>query len=400
MKKHYRITALVIAMAIVLLCGIRFYMHSASRIIYRENAAHLQESYVQVSKALTLFIQRNWNVLSDWSRELGRLETEQEMKEMWENLKEGKSDWQYSDFFMFNEENQFITAAGRKGTADSITGAFDEMFQKNRRVISSYTASSGIKKIVLAAPLPKVFISDDVSYTGLAISYDASVVENLMASNLYEGQSDCYVVRPDGEILLSLTAKTEIPQDVNNLISFYTDADIVWKDRNLVYIQGCIEQQREGNTLYTYRGRTYYMVSEPVGIEDWTLLGIVCSDAIDYGDRNLQKVTLGILGTSAAIIMLLVVLALVSENRAKLLNEEKERLLLEKEKERATQFLEGISRIVDRYAVADLENDRYEYHELILDEPLYPETGAYWSLVDYISRRYIGPIQRTQKFAA
>lgn len=53
---------------------------------------------------------------------------------------------------------------------------------------------------------------------------------------------------------------------------------------------------------------------------------------------------------------------------------------MEKEKERATQFLEGISRIVDRYAVADLENDRYEYHELILDEPLYPETGAYWSL--------------------
>lgn len=129
------------------------------------------------------------------------------------------------------------------------------------------------------------------------------------------------------------------------------------------------------------------MVSEPVGIEDWTLLGIVRSDAVDYGDRNLQKVTLGILGVSAALIMLLVVLALVSENRAKLLNEEKERLLLEKEKERATQFLEGISRIVDRYAVADLENDRYEYYELILDEPLYPETGAYWSLVDYISRR-------------
>ena len=69
-----------------------------------------------------------------------------------------------------------------------------------------------------------------------------------MASNLYEGQSDCYVVRSDGEILLSLTSKTEIPQDVNNLISFYTDADIVWKDRNPVYVQECIEQQREGNT--------------------------------------------------------------------------------------------------------------------------------------------------------
>lgn len=233
MKKHYRITALVIAMAIVLLCGIRFYMHSASRIIYRKMPLICGKLCTGV-KSPDSFIQRNWNVLSDWSRELGRLETEQEMKEMWENLKDGKSDWQYSDFFMFNEENQFITATGRKGTADSITGAFDEMFQKNRRVISSYTASSGIKKIVLAAPLPKVFISDDVSYTGLAISYDASVVENLMASNLYEGQSDCYVVRSDGEILLSLTSKTEIPQDVNNLISFYTDAGY------------CLERQESG----------------------------------------------------------------------------------------------------------------------------------------------------------
>lgn len=79
MKLQYRITALAIAMAVVLLCGIEFYAHSVNQMIYRENASHLQESYVQISKTLTLFIQRNWNVLSEWSREVAAVETEQEM---------------------------------------------------------------------------------------------------------------------------------------------------------------------------------------------------------------------------------------------------------------------------------------------------------------------------------
>ncbi len=58
MKLRYRITALVIAMAVVLLYGIEFYAHRVNQMIYRENASHLQESYVQISKTLTLFIQR------------------------------------------------------------------------------------------------------------------------------------------------------------------------------------------------------------------------------------------------------------------------------------------------------------------------------------------------------
>lgn len=97
MKLRYRITALVIAMAVVLLCGIEFYAHSVNQMIYRENASHLQESYVQISKTLTLFIQRNWNVLSEWSREVAAVETEQEMDTVWQNLTDGKKDWLYSD---------------------------------------------------------------------------------------------------------------------------------------------------------------------------------------------------------------------------------------------------------------------------------------------------------------
>lgn len=389
MKLRYRITALVIAMAVVLLYGIEFYAHSVNQMIYRENASHLQESYVQISKTLTLFIQRNWNVLSEWSREVAAVETEQEMDAVWQNLTDGKRDWLYSDFYIFNKENQFLTAAGRSGTADSITGIFEKMFQENQFVIASYTASSGVKKIVFAVPLSDAVTLNGISYTGLAISYDASVAENLMASNLYNGQSDCYVVSPTGEILLSMAPKTELPEDINNLIDFSADEDVVWKVEDLRYIQECIKQQREGNAMYAYNGKTYYTVSEPVGIEDWTLIGIVCSDAVDSGMRNMQKLTLIILGATAVFIILLVMIVLVSENRIKLRQEEKERLGLKEEKEEAMRFVNSLARLVDRYIVVDLEKNRYEYHELVSDTLLYPETGVYQDLIDRFSKRYV-----------
>lgn len=236
---------------------------------------------------------------------------------------------------------------------------------------------------------PDAVTLNEVSYTGLAISYDASVAENLMASNLYDGQSDCYVVSSTGEILLSMTPKTELPGDINNLIDFSADEDVVWKVENLRYIQECIKQQREGNVMYTYNGKTYYMVSEPVGIEDWTLIGIVCSDAVDSGMRNMQKLTLIILGATAVFIILLVMIVLVSENRIKLRQEEKERLGLKEEKEEAMRFVDSLARLVDRYAVVDLEKNRYEYHELVSDTLLYPKTGVYQDLIDRFSKRYV-----------
>ena len=53
------------------------------------------------------------------------------------------------------------------------------------------------------------------------------------------------------------------------------------------------------------------------------------------------------------------------------------------------RFVDSLARLVDRYAVVDLEKNRYEYHELVSDTLLYPETGAYQDLIDRFSKRYV-----------
>ena len=48
----------------------------------------------------------------------------------------------------------------------------------------------------------------------------------------------------------------------------------------------------------------------------------------------------------------------------------------------------GMSRVVERFAVCDLDRDRYQYHER-RGEPLYQPEGSYQQMLEQISRKYV-----------
>lgn len=66
MKKRSRIALLTALLAIVFAAGIGVYSNYIGMQIYQESSNHLLESYAQISKTFTLFVQRNWTVLSQW----------------------------------------------------------------------------------------------------------------------------------------------------------------------------------------------------------------------------------------------------------------------------------------------------------------------------------------------
>lgn len=66
MKKRSSIALLTALLAIVFAAGISVYSNYIGMQIYQESSNHLLESYAQISKTFTLFVQRNWVVLSQW----------------------------------------------------------------------------------------------------------------------------------------------------------------------------------------------------------------------------------------------------------------------------------------------------------------------------------------------
>jgi len=153
---------LTIVLADFLLTGLWFYSGYAGRMIYEENSTHLEELYEQINKTFHMFVQRNWNVLYDWDDDLRYVDSEEDLEIMWKSLKRGKESWQYSDFYMFNEECSFITADGRQGQASSIEGTFQKLYLNEEPIISAYTATNGVRKMVFAIPMEKCFLWEGV----------------------------------------------------------------------------------------------------------------------------------------------------------------------------------------------------------------------------------------------
>lgn len=388
MLQTKKLLALAVALAALISVATIAYENYIQDEIYQESADHLLETYGQVAKTFMVFAQQNWNVLSDWDSDLQSIADEKDVAALWqEELAERKHAWQYSDFYMFNEDCQFLTAAGRQGTEDNIRSAFLELYEKKEPCVSAYIASSGLRKIVFAIPLSEAFTLDGVTYTGVAVSYDNDVVEQLLGEVIFDGESDCYITRVDGSILLSLEPETEFFAGMEDLFGFL-EAETMMPQEAQSRLQQDIAETKSGSAMCAYRGSKYYLVYEPVGIKDWSIVGVVNSAVVDSGMEKVKRVTILVLAILFSMLLVTTITILIINMKARLDRERQARQQVEDKKKLAEQLFQGMTRIVDRFAVGDLSKDRYEYHENQFDGPIYPETGRYQDLLDRITKHY------------
>ena len=387
MSKICKFLTLIILIVVVLLFGIYQYRTFIQTEIYQENSEHLLATYEQVNRTFTLFTQRNWNVLSDWDEYLQCISDAENTETVWHDFADRKNNWQYSDFYMFNEHCDFLTANNRKGTADSIRNCFQEMYSFECPTISDYTASSGKHKVVFAIPLSHPFCLNNIAYTGVAVSYDVTTVEDMISNNVYGDKSSCYLVNAKGHVILSLESQSEFLSEHENLFTFLKD-NAVFSENTYDAVEHDLQKVVKGRAKFNSQGTSYYMVYQPVGLNDWSILGIVQTAAVNSPDEKIMHVTIDAI-TVLATCLLLLLLRLSSLNAEyKLKHQELLHQALKAQKEQTDQLFYGMTCIVDRYTVVDLLKDRYEYHEYSSNN-LYPETGSYQNLLDTVARNYI-----------
>ena len=380
MKQKRKNILLIAGMLLALLVGILVYGVYTQDQIYQESTANLLSTYGQSAKTFTMFAQRNWNILNDWDSYLGALVERGELEGQWQEYIAQKATWQYTDFYLFNEQCEFWTTAGRQGTAEHMKAAFEELYTANEPVISNYISSQGIRKVLFAIPMEQPLQLDGTTYTALVVSYDNAVLEKLLGSMVYEGQSDCYIVRSDGNIVLSTETKTEIPEQMTNLFDYLQQNAKVDQPYYDTMVQ-TLPQGGEGCVRFTMNGQKYYLIYQPLGIMDWSIIGIVPTGVVDAGMRRVQVTTILVIALLGLLIMAGVVKILHDAER----NRRRE---LERRREKSDMMFAGMARIVERYSVCDLDRDRYQYYER-RGEPLYPPEGSYRQMLEQISRKYV-----------
>lgn len=386
--KHFLISA---ALLTIIFVSIERYNNYIGQKFYKESTQGLFATYKQLDKTFLMFAQRNWNALEDWCNYLNYCVEEQDKKEQnaedgWVNFVNDRKNWQYSDFYVFNEDCEYWTIDGRRGTAEHVKDAFKALYEKKGPIVSSYVASDGETKILFAVPSDPIELNN-VTYTAFAVSYDNSIVKKLIGDGVYNNKSDCYIVDSDGTVLMSLEPETQITDGFNNIFDFIQEKTQSYNKDYLERMKKTVPTKGKGSVSFKYQKSEYYLVYQPVGIDDWSIVGIVEKSVVDSGMRMVQGTTIVLLCMMEICIMIGVVILMKQRANAQLQKEADERIKAEKKKEISEQLFLGISQIVDCFAICDLENNRYEYEDK-RGEYLYPKKGAYDQFIKEISDQY------------
>ncbi len=159
-------------------------------------------------------------------------------------------------------------------------------------------------------------------------------VDDLVDGSMYSGQSDCYIVRTNGDIVLALEPQTELCKGLTNLYDIDTHAE--WNYGTMDDIRDCIQLGKSEARSSPARERRNYLIAIPTNFPDWSLVGIIHADEVDGAMRSVQQSTSFALGALCIFAVIIVVLALGMENQLRLRREEEARLSLERERCRAT----------------------------------------------------------------
>lgn len=295
----------------------------------------------------------------------------------------------YRDFYLFGKSGHFVTDGGRKGQADSFKAVVEAVEKEGKPILSSYVSTDGTRRVVFAVPFKKPLTIDGIDYMGIAVAYDNQVVERFITGNIYDGESDCYVVDEAGNVVLSLTPKSEIPEHVDNILSYLKVHDAAEEKGSLEWMARGIREEQGRSLLISLGERKYYTVYRPLGISHLSLVGLVRDRVVDEGLVRVRNATVFALAAIFSLLAFFMIGVTIKEARQRLHEKEREKKVLASQREMMRELFGGMGRVADRYVVANLKTDQYYYGENLLKKSLYPETGCFSLLVEKLSRAFV-----------
>ena len=387
-KKRTPLYLAILGAFVLIFVEIARYSYINRGLMRQENVSHLQSSYAQVARTFALFAERNWKLLDEWDTDMPNQLYDLTSEEAWSIIRDKEARWQYNDLYMFNQNGEYSSLSGRHGISEHKNSAFMEVYRENQPVLTSYRSTDGARTVVFAKPIRTPVLMEGTTYTGLAVTYRNDALEQTISVSLYDGASDCYMVKSDGMVVLSLESQTEFDELHDNILDFADRALAVSRSEK-DEMRADIAEGKSGSLVGRLGGEEYYIVYQPAGMEDWSIVGVVRASVVEAGARKMQADTISLATLIAALAMLGVSWLILGNMKAEAKSLKMEQQMLSQQKEVSDRLFAGMGRIADRYAVCDLVRDQYAYRENVLSKPLYPETGRYRDFVELMSNRYL-----------
>lgn len=292
MKKWFGKFLLIAAMcavaASVVLIGVVYFDFISNR-IYEDSTDHLEEIYGQVNRSFGAFFERNLGLLNDWG-EYFYLVGDSGSEEISAFIADEREYWGFSEFYFLSQSDAAcMTSKGVRANM-ALGAAKGDLVQRGEPVMASRTTAAGQDITVFAIPVtPGRYMGFD--YDALAVSYTNADMVKALNADAFSGKANCFVIRSDGSILLSAQKGGNVFSDY--LVYLKAASDL--GDEGIAKIQSDWQSGTSGLLQCKIGGVSSFIIYQPVGYQDYILLGAVPQNVVSAGFLSVQRTTLNAL---------------------------------------------------------------------------------------------------------
>ncbi len=280
LQKYWTVLSVgIVAAAVVLIAFV--YFHFISQRIYDDSAVHLKEIYSQVSRSFAAFMERNWGFLDSCDEYLIQAEGDREAVRGF--LSREQDYWRFTEFyFLSSEDRTCLTPAGR--VLDVPEGEdWDALYPHDEPIM----AGGDQDTTVFAAPArPGSFAGYD--YDAIAVSYNNADLAGALNVTAFSGSGRCFIIRNDGSVLLSTRTGGNV---FSNYLTYLKGASD-FTEEELSQVESDWLAGRDNVLRCTIGSVDYFILYQPLGYQDYTLLSAVPRSAVSSGFLSVQKTTI------------------------------------------------------------------------------------------------------------
>lgn len=310
-KLRTRVLLFLLTVAIIVVTFIP-YTQYMTRQVRNESAQHLEEIFSQVNTTFSSVVSRTWDALASWKEFI--LEKSSD-KGGWDLLtsymEQQKEAWGFNGFYFLDKNGNYLTLSKETGYFDLGDSLFSLM-NDEVQIVGSNTMSDGTPIFLFAVPVQEKFIGD-FEVRAIAVSYSQHMLIDLLSVNAFDNTAECFIISPNGAIAMASM------EDEKRVAFNY----LAYLKENARFLYGTLDTLRSdirsGNTgvvEFSADNKDYYLVFLPVGLENWTMLGLAPKDAVNANMNELRLVTMFVAAVLFLGLSMMVIYSLVRRSQS------------------------------------------------------------------------------------
>lgn len=353
-KKNLKDRLIIAGCAVVVVIAIVLYTFFTTTQIFNESAGHLAEIYDQVNATFRNMVSDNRKLMRSWEQYIINTTGDETRWDEFKDFIDGqrrevdekgnvvKENSGFTDFYLIdsiNSDRENNTALGKRSNGvvetlefrrdiDMLIGGDDMgvMVKRTDPVTGEENRYVMFAVSIVEEGGYSFNLNGSFTYDALGIVFDADALQSSLAVSAFKNEGTCYVVLPDGEVLLQSRSNV---QSYDNYLQHLRD-DCTVKGMTAETIEknwNSSDPALKRNTVLVTNDKNhteYYLTYMSVNFNDWLLLGVVPSSVVNSNMSSFRIVTIAVMAVIFAFMIAAIVWVLYTNNKRRLGEKEQE----------------------------------------------------------------------------